>query len=119
MSNDFTWRPETSSRRNSLNRRVAIILVCAGLGVVAGSFYPIKLVVTAFERTSQSAQARKANVPSSTPQGATRGPLALAPGKPQPTSPEIIQAAPEAETRFVLLNPGSASRRPRRRCSQQ
>jgi hypothetical protein len=108
MSNDFTWRPETSSRRNSLNRRVAIILVCAGLGVVAGSFYPIKLVVTAFERTSQSAQARKANVPSSTPQGATRGPLALAPGKPQPTSPEIIQAAPEAETRFVLLNPGSA-----------
>jgi hypothetical protein len=58
MSDDFTWKPESPSQRNSLNLRLAIVLACAWLGVVVGSFYPIKLVVTAFERASQPLQAR-------------------------------------------------------------
>jgi hypothetical protein len=91
-----------------LNRSVAIVLVFAGLGVVAGSLYPIKLVITAFQRASQAAQAKKETVPSSTAQEAIRAPLALAPAKPASASTEITQPAPEAETRFVLLNPGSA-----------
>ena len=82
-----------------MSLRLAVVLVCAGLGVVAGSFYPIKLVVTAFERASQPVQARKENLASSTAQEGNREPLALAPGKPAPSS---------TETKLVLLNPGSA-----------
>jgi hypothetical protein len=107
VSDDFTWKPESPSQRNSLNLRLAIVLACAWLGVVAGSFYPIKLVVTAFERASQPLQARKENPPSSTAQAGNREPLALEPGKPSPPPTEIKQA-PEANTRLVLLNPGSA-----------
>jgi hypothetical protein len=108
MSDDFTWRPEYSSRPNSMSLRLAVVLFCAGLGVVAGSFYPIKLVVTAFERASQPVQARKENLASSTAQEGNREPLALAPGKPAPASTETKQAAPQTDSRLVLLNPGSA-----------
>jgi len=37
---DFTWQPESPSRR-ALSIRVAVVLACAWIGIIAGSYYPI------------------------------------------------------------------------------
>ena len=107
MSDDFTWKPECSRRRSSMSLRLAVVLACAGLGVAAGSFYPIKLVVTAFDRASQPRQASKENLLPSPVQEGNREPLAVA-GHPLPASTDTKVAAPQADSQSILLNPGSA-----------
>jgi hypothetical protein len=41
VSDDFTWNPDPASGRQT---NIAVVLAFVGLGVVASSFYPLKLM---------------------------------------------------------------------------
>jgi hypothetical protein len=102
VSDDFTWKPDPASRHQT---NVAVVLAFVGLGVVASSLYPLKLVMSAFERTRPSRTAANGNTTSPATRAAF---LAQAPEKRQPATVEPTEAPPLAGSRMVLLNPGSA-----------
>jgi hypothetical protein len=106
VSDDFTWQPDPASRRLSV--RVAIVLFFAGLGVVAGSLYPIKLVITAFERASLPRVSARGNETAPAAQEITRATFSTTAEEGQRTSAEPREAPSQAGGRIVLLNPGSA-----------
>ena len=111
MSDDFTWQPESPSRR-ALRIRVAVVLACAGIGITAGSYYPIKMLVTAFERASLPRVSARGNLPSPTAMDATRESFTPVAEMAPPPSTEAKQRPPEVSGRPVLLNPGSAEQSP-------
>ena len=47
MSEDFTWQVAATSRHTPNSLRVAIVLACAGVGIIVGC-----LVMTAIDRAS-------------------------------------------------------------------
>src|SRR5262249_42899411 len=105
VSEDFTWQRESPSRR-ALSIRVAVVLACAWIGIIAGSYYPITILMTAFERASLPRVSFRGNPP---PMRETTGesftPVA---GVVPPLSTESKEAQPQVSGRLVLLNPGSA-----------
>jgi hypothetical protein len=102
MSEDFTWEPESPSPR-ALSIRVAVVLACAGMGIIAGSYYPITMVMTAFERASLPRVSPRGNLPSPTAQQTTRESFTPVAKVATPPSTE-----PNEAKRLVLPNPGSA-----------
>jgi hypothetical protein len=107
VSDDFTWKPVPASRRMTV--RVAVVLVFAGLGVAAGSLYPISLVITAFERATLPRVSRGGNETLPAVQEASRAPLSPIPTSQvaQPISAELKESPSEAARGVVLLNPGT------------
>jgi hypothetical protein len=106
MSEDFTWHPEPSARRRSAIR-VMLIIVCAGVGIAAGSYYPIKTLTTAFQRANPPRVTSKGNRPSPIAQAGPRTssrPAAEAPPRPTTEPKPALQAS---GGRVVRLNPGS------------
>ena len=104
MSEEFTWRPDASSRR-IWSLRGAIVLVCAGLGIVVGIFYPLRMVMTPAERTSLP-RISDANSASSEPSPNVDTEFLL------PLSGVVPTVhpgdSPETAARVTLLNPGTA-----------
>jgi hypothetical protein len=94
MSEDFTWQPEPSARRRSAIR-VALVVACAGVGIAAGSYYPIKTLMTALQRANLPGVTSKENRPS---------PAAEAPPRPSTEPKQALQAS---GGRVVRFNPGS------------
>ena len=86
--------------------RVGVVLVFAGVGIVAGSLYPVKLVLTAFERASPPRVSARGNETAPAAQKAN-GATSTA-HEAQAASTEPKEAPSEAGGRMVLLNPGSA-----------
>ena len=107
MSDDFTWKPEPASRRQTI--RVAVVLAFAGLGVVAGSLYPIKLVISAFERATPPRAVVRGNATPPAAQDAATASFSQATDKAQPVTTQPTEAPSQAGGRMVLLNPGSAA----------
>jgi hypothetical protein len=106
VSEDFTWQPESPSRRAS-SIRVAVVLACAGIGIVAGSYYPIKMVIAEFDRASLPRVSPRGNLPSPTAGEATRESSTPVAEMAPPPPAEREQRPPEESGQFVLLNPGS------------
>jgi len=107
VSEDFTWQPESPSRR-ALSIRVAVVLACAWIGIIAGSYYPITIVMTAFERASLPRVSLRANLSSPPMRETTRESFTPVAEVVPPLSTESKEAQPEVSGRLVLLNPGSA-----------
>ena len=108
MSEEFTWQPQSPSRR-AFSIRVATVLACAGIGIIAGSYYPITMVMTAFERANLPGVSSRGNLPSPTVQETTaRESFAPVAEVVPPLSTDPMKAQPEVSGRLVLLNPGSA-----------
>jgi hypothetical protein len=107
VSEDFAWHPGTPARRRHVGVRVAVVLACAGLGIAAGSYYPLRAVLTAFERANLP-RVSDVDLSSKATQRAQGESLAPVPGvSPKP-------APPVAGGQIVLLNPGSAEPPPAR-----
>lgn len=96
MSDDFTWIPDPASSRQT---NIAGVLAFVGLGVVASSFYPLKLMMTAFAHNT--AENGKTTSPTARAKVSAQAPD-------QPATAEPTQALPQASSRMVLLNPGSS-----------
>jgi hypothetical protein len=103
MSEDFTWQPEPPYRR-AFSIRVAMVLACAGIGIIAGSYYPITMVMTAFERANLPGVSSRGNLPSPTARETFTPFAEVVPS----LSTDPMEAQPEVSGRVVLLNPGSA-----------
>ena len=110
MSEDFTWQPQSPSRR-AFSIRVAMVLACAGFGIIAGSYYPITMVMTAFVRANLPGVSSRGNLTSPTTQETFRERFTPAAEVVPPLSTDRMQAQPEVSGRLVLLNPGSADQR--------
>lgn len=106
MSDDFSWQQDPSARRKSATR-VAVVLACASVGIAAGAYYPIKTVISAFERAGPPRVVSKESVASQTPQDHRKSSFEAAANNPARPSTEHVQAPPQSAGRFVLLNPGS------------
>jgi hypothetical protein len=107
VSDDFTWKPHGSSRRVAMTARLAIVLACAGIGVAAGSFYPVKMVITAFERASPPRATNQDKARTSDVQNAAAEVVPPATVLTSGKASEATTAPPEAPPRVVLLNPGT------------
>ena len=108
MSEDFTWQPDLSARRRSAIR-VAVVLACASVGIAAGSYYPLKTVITAFQRANPPRVAAKENLPAHPAQDGSRASFTPAADAPPLASIEPNHALQESAARVVLLNPGSVA----------
>ena len=108
VSEDFAWHPGTAARRRHVGVRVPVVLACAGLGIAAGSYYPLRAVLTAFERANLPRVLANVDLSSKATQRAQGESLAPVPEvSPKP-------APPVAGGQIVLLNPGSAEPPPAR-----
>ena len=108
MSEDFTWQPDLSARRRSAIR-VAVVLACASVGIAAGSYYPLKTVITAFQRANPPRVAAKETLPAHPAQDGSRASFTPAADAPPLASTEPNHALQESTARVVLLNPGSVA----------
>lgn len=105
MSDDFTWQSAPSSQKSGLSLRLIVILICAVIGLAAGSLFPIKMVMNVLERASLPRVTAKGNVAATSAQDASR--VVLTPQAEVP-SPEMERPPSASPKRIVLLNPGSA-----------
>ena len=105
MSDDFTWQSAPSSQKSGLSLRLIVILICAVIGLAAGSLFPIKMVMNVLERASLPRVTAKGNVAATSAQDASRA--VLTPQAEVP-SPEMERPPAATPKRIVLLNPGSA-----------
>ena len=71
MSEDFTWQVAATSRHTTNSLRVAIVLACAGVGIIVGC-----LVMTAIDRASLPRVTAKGSINACT--GSERGDVAKA-----------------------------------------
>jgi hypothetical protein len=98
MSEDFTWQVAAATSRHTPNSlRVAIVLACAGVGIIVGCLYPLNLVMTAIDRASLPRVTAKGSMPS--------GEMLPKLARVEPHEPP---ETPHAASQMVLLNPGTA-----------
>ena len=109
MSEDFTWQVAATSRHTPNSLRVAIVLACAGVGIIVGCLYPLNLVMTAIERASLprvTAKGSMTSTPVQDPSGEMLPKLARVDPHEPPESP--TNATPHAASQMDLLNPSTA-----------
>jgi hypothetical protein len=102
VSDQFTWKPATSPPGTSSSLRVAVVVACAAIGIVAGSLYPIKKLIAAIERATPPRLTGTGN-PAAT---AVQEPRLVVPQveAADPVPPQAQGGRPEAAPRVVLLN---------------
>jgi hypothetical protein len=108
VSDDFTWQQDPSARRRSAIR-VGVVVACAGVGIAAGSYYPIKSVVTAFQRAHPQRVATQETLPAHQEQDSSRTRFMPAAAAPPPVPTEPNPPLQEAAGRADFFNPGTVA----------
>jgi hypothetical protein len=108
VSDDFTWQQDPSARRRSAIR-VGVVVACAGVGIAAGSYYPIKSVVTAFQRAHPQRVATQETLPAHQEQDSSRTRFMPAAAAPPPVPTEPNPPLQESAGRADFFNPGTVA----------